>query len=136
VIAETEFDLARIGCAVVLLINPRIAPVLASAQSCDAARDQDPEINASAEGSELDGAFRLESMGNAMVELSSELWRLSRYERRARSRRNRAMIELLKSKPGTPTAGPQVLGHRGRHRTKGPKHTKFSGEADAREKLG
>jgi hypothetical protein len=101
IVAESELDLERIQQANVSLINSRIASVASRPQQADIA------AGAGAQGLRNetlidrrgpDDRMRSEVLGEAMVELSPELWKLTRYERRASSRRNKAMKELLNLK--------------------------------------
>ena len=99
IVAESEFDLERIHQANVSLINSRIASLAAGDQRTDPAAGRlDPCRETSMVRREADRRVRLGTLGEAMVELCPELLTLSRYENRARSRRKRAMNELLKLK--------------------------------------
>jgi hypothetical protein len=97
IIAESEFDLERIRRASVSLINSRLASVTSGDQRKDppaGLRDLCGETWLA--GRETDGRIQSETLGEVMVELSSELSKLAKYEYRARSRLIRAINELLK----------------------------------------
>jgi hypothetical protein len=97
IVAESEFDLERIHQ--VSLINSRIASLASGDQRTDPAAGRlDPCGETSMVRREVDYRVPSGTLGEAMVELCSELLTLSRYENRARSRRRRAMNELLKLK--------------------------------------
>ena len=99
IVAESEFDLERIHQANVSLINSRIASLAAGDQRTDPAAGRlDPCRETSMVRREADHRVPSGTLGEAMVGLCSELLTLSRYENRARSRRKRAMNEVLKLK--------------------------------------
>ena len=102
IIAESEFDLERIRQASVSLINSRLALVTSGdlqkdptgglLDLCGETRCGETRLV----GSKTDDRIQSEPLGEVMVELSSELSKLARYEYRAGSRLIRAMNELLK----------------------------------------
>jgi hypothetical protein len=92
IIAESQLDLERIQFVKASLINSHlVSPSLPSAKHGGASIQQDlPD----AAGGEHNNDLRSDVLGNAMICIVSQLAKLHRYERRARTRSVRAMRDF------------------------------------------
>ena len=96
ILAEALFDLERIQMAKVQLMNSCAGSSSVSEVSGRATPGCANEQSTEAVAHELELGPHIAGVG--LIEILPHLWRLNRYERRARSRRNRAMRDLVRSK--------------------------------------
>jgi hypothetical protein len=98
IIAEAEFDLKRIQMVKVSLLNSYLGPASLSASRPDAgsvAACVQKSNQTLCEGEGHEAEVQSDILGTAMIKILPQLSKLHRYERRARSRRKRAVRNLL-----------------------------------------